>query len=75
MQLVRHFLGRNVIGKSRGSPKMFSTFDETRNLKKKGYEAEVAKEYREVKKRIQKAVTKAKGTGYVLSARRRFKLA
>ena len=35
-----------------------ATSDETRNLK--GYEVEVAKEYREVNKRIQKEVKKAK---------------
>ena len=34
--------------------------DERRDLKKKRYEAEGAKEYREANKRIQKAVTKAK---------------
>ena len=34
--------------------------DERRNLKKKRYEAEGAKEYREVNKRIQKAVKNAK---------------
>ena len=34
--------------------------DEMRNLKKKRYEAEGAKEYREAKRRIQKAVKKAK---------------
>ena len=34
--------------------------DERRNLKKKRYEAEGAKEYREANKRIQKAVKKAK---------------
>ena len=34
--------------------------DERRDLKKKRYEAEGAKEYRESKRRIQKAVKKAK---------------
>ena len=34
--------------------------DERRNLKKKQYEAEGAKEYREANKRIQKAMKKAK---------------
>ena len=34
--------------------------DERRDLKKKGYEAAGPKEYREVNKRIQKAVKKAK---------------
>ena len=34
--------------------------DERRDLKKKGYEAEGAKEYREEKRRVQKAVKKAK---------------
>ena len=61
MQLVRHLVGRNVTEKRRGSPEMSSTFDETRNLKKMGYEAEVAKEYRAEDKRIQKAVKRAKG--------------
>ena len=59
MQPVR-YLGRNVTGKSRGSPKMFPTSsDERRDLKKKRYEAEGAKEYMEVNRRIQKAVKKA----------------
>ena len=35
--------------------------DERRNLKKKRYQVEGAKEYREANKRIQKAVKKAKG--------------
>ena len=39
---------------------MFLTSIERRNLKKKLYEAEGAKEYREANKRIQKAVGKAK---------------
>ena len=39
---------------------MFSTCDERRDLKKKRYEAEGAKEYREANRRIQKAVKKAK---------------
>ena len=43
------------------SPKEVRKFcDETRNLKKEGYEAEGAKEYREVNKKIQKAVKKSK---------------
>ena len=44
--------------------------DERRELKKKWYEAEGAKEYREANRRIQKAVKKARKTGHVLSARR-----
>ena len=39
---------------------MFSTCDERRDLKKKRYEAEGAKEYRDANKTIQKAVKKAK---------------
>ena len=39
---------------------MFLTHDERRDLKKKRYEAEGAKEYREANRRIQKAVKKAK---------------
>ena len=35
--------------------------DERRDLKKKRYKAEGAKEYREANRRIQKAVKKAKG--------------
>ena len=58
MQPVRYF-GRNVGGKSHGSPKMFST-SVMRDFKKKRYEAEGAKEYREANRRIQKAVKKAK---------------
>ena len=53
-------MGTNVAGKSHGSPKMFSTCDERRDLKKKRYEAEGAKEYRDAHKTIQKAVKKAK---------------
>ena len=37
-------MGRTVKGNRRGSPEMSSTFDEDRNLKKMGYEAEVAKQ-------------------------------
>ena len=48
MQPVR-YLRKNVAGKGRGSPKMFST------SVMRG-----AKEYREANKRIQKAVKKAK---------------
>ena len=43
--------------------------DVTRDLKKKWYEAEGLKEYREANKRIQKAVKKAK-EDWVLSARK-----
>ena len=39
---------------------MFSTSVTRRDLKKKRYEAEEAKEYREANRRIQKAVKKAK---------------
>ena len=44
--------------------------DERRDLKKKQYEAEKAKEFREAYKRIQKAVKKQSRTGQVLSTRR-----
>ena len=37
--------------------------DERRDLKKKRYEAEGAKEYKEANRRIQKAVRKQRGTG------------
>ena len=47
MQLVR-YLGMNVAGKSRGSPKMF-TISVIRDLKK-WYEAEGAKDYCEANK-------------------------
>ena len=39
---------------------LFVITDERRGLKKKRYEAEGAKEYREANRRIQKAVKKAK---------------
>ena len=55
MKPVRN-LGRNVAGNSRRSPNIFSR----RDLKKKRYEAEGAKEYREANRGIQKAVKKAK---------------
>ena len=44
--------------------------DERRDLKKKRYEAEGAKEYREANRRVQKALKKAKEDWMVLSARR-----
>ena len=61
MQLVR-YLGRNVAGKSHGSvtKDVLNLCDERRDLKKKRYEAEGAKEYREAHRRIQKAVKKTK---------------
>ena len=46
--------------KSRVTRDVVAFCDENRDLKKKRYEAEGAKEYREVNKRIQKAVEKAK---------------
>ena len=55
-----------ILGKECRRKKMWVTrdvldlCDERRDLKKKGYEAEGAKEYRETNKRIQQAVTKAK---------------
>ena len=39
---------------------MLDLCDERRDLKKKGYEAEGEKEYREANRRVQKAVKKAK---------------
>ena len=54
-------LGKEVAGKSRGSPRdVLDLCDERRELKKKRYEVEGAKEYREANRRIQKAVKKAK---------------
>ena len=47
--------------------------DERRDLKKKQYEAEGAKEYREANRRVQKAVKKAKEDW--IGAQRRLKLA
>ena len=55
-----------ILGKERRRKKPLATrdvldlFDERRNLKKKRYEAEGAKEYKEANKRIQKALKKAK---------------
>ena len=43
--------------------------DERIDLKKRRYEAQGAKEYRKLNKRIQKAVKKTKDDGSVLSAR------
>ena len=57
---------REIHGKERRRKKPWVTrdvldlCDERRNLKKKRYEAEGAKEYRKANKRIQKAVKKAK---------------
>ena len=54
------YLGRNAAGKSHGSSKdVLNLCGERRDLKKKRYEAEGAKEYREANRRIQKAVKKA----------------
>ena len=66
---VRYLVGRNVTGKSHRSHEMSSTtvmrlFEE---------EGEVAKEYREVNKRLQKAVKKAKD--WIGPSARRLKLA
>ena len=64
-----------ILGKERRWKKQWVTKDvldlcnERRNLKKKRYEAEEAKEYREANRRIQKAVKKAK-EDWMLSARR-----
>ena len=55
MQPVR-YLGRNV---ARISQDALDLCNERRDLKRKRYEAEGAKEYREANKRIQKAVKKA----------------
>ena len=55
-----------ILGKERRRKKPWVTkdvldlCDERRDLKKKRYEAEGAKEYREANKRVQKAVKKAK---------------
>ena len=55
------YLGRKAAGKSHGSTKrVLDLCDERRDLKKKRYEAEGAKEYREANRRNQKAVKKAK---------------
>ena len=57
---------REILGKERRRKKPWVTkdvldpSDERRDLKKKRYEAEGAKEYREANRRIQKAVKKAK---------------
>ena len=50
--------GKEHRRKSRGSPEIFC--DERRDLKKKWYEVEGAKEYRKANKRIPKTVKKAK---------------
>ena len=55
-----------ILGKERRRKKpgvtkdVLDLCDERRDLKKKRYEAEGAKEYREANKRVQKAVKKAK---------------
>ena len=55
-----------ILGKERRRKKPWVTidvldlFDERRDLKKRRYEAEGAKEYREANRRIQKAVKKEK---------------
>ena len=60
------FAASEILGKERRRKKPWVTkdvldlYDERRDLKKKRYEAEGAKEYREANKRIQKAVKKAK---------------
>ena len=60
MQPVR-YLGRNVAGKKPWITKdVLDLCGERRDLKKKRYEAEGAKEYREANRTIQKAVKKAK---------------
>ena len=55
MPLVR-YLGRNITGKSHGTPEIFSTSERLEEQ----YEAEGAKECRDANSRIQKAVKKAK---------------
>ena len=58
-----------ILGKEHGRKKPWATkdvldlCDERRDLKKKRYEAEEAKEYREANRRIQKAVKKQRRTG------------
>ena len=60
MQPVR-YLVRNAAGKKPWVTKdVLDLCDERRDLKKKRYEAEGAKEYREANRRVQKAVKKAK---------------
>ena len=55
------YLGRNVAGKKLWITKdVLDLCDERRDLNKKRYEAEEAKEHREEDKRIQKFVKKAK---------------
>ena len=69
MQPVRYLVGRNVTGKSHRSHEMSST-TVMRQFEEEG---EVAKEYREVNKRLQKAVKKAKD--WIGPSARRLKLA
>ena len=60
MQPGKH-LGRNVVGKKPWVTKVvLDLCDEGRDLKKKRFETEGAKEYREANKRIKKTVKKAK---------------
>ena len=60
MQPVR-YLGRNVAEKkAMGHQRFLDLCDERRDLKKRRYEAEGAKEYREANRRFQKTVKKAK---------------
>ena len=59
MQPVR-YLVRKAAGKKPWVTKDVLDLCERRDLKKKRYEAEGAKEYREATKRVQKAVKKAK---------------
>ena len=40
---------------------VFDIYDERRDFRKKRYEAEGAKEYREANKRVQKAIKESKG--------------
>ena len=68
MQPVRYLVGRNVTGKSHRSHEMSST-----TVMRQFEEEEVAKEYREVNKRVQKAVKKAKD--WIGPSARRLKLA
>ena len=53
-------LGKERRRKNMGTKDVLDLCDERRDLKKKRFEAEGAKEYREANRRIQKAVKKAK---------------
>ena len=62
---------KNVVGKKPGSNKaVLDHCDEMEDLKKKGYEAEGGKAYREANKRIQKAVKKTKEDWKLFKVRR-----